>query len=176
MTTASSTVAMADPGTVPCDDKWHFSQVGGPIQDRIVAERFTFDNRKSRSPKKYTERIKTTTTNSFTHSVEVGIEVTTGFNIFAASMSATLRASYGFTATQENSIEKETEIPYEVGANEGYIVYIGFETMKIKGYYERIIGCDTGGQSYQRVGPVTVSVPGVGKAVWSEDLPPLGAV
>ncbi|MFJ8229009.1 hypothetical protein ACIQ9E_03465 [Streptomyces sp. NPDC094448] len=170
---ASAAPATADPGTVACDGKWHFVATGSPVQERITAERFTFDNRRSKSPKKYTERTKTTTTSSFTHSVDIGIEVSAGFDAFGASMSASLKTNYGFTTTRENSIERETEVAYEVGPNEGYIVYIGIETMKVRGYYERINGCDTPAERYQQVGPVTVSVPGSGKVVWSEDLPPL---
>ncbi|MEU3602478.1 hypothetical protein ABZ714_27765 [Streptomyces sp. NPDC006798] len=173
--TASAAPALADPGDIPCDDQWHFAQVGAPIQERVEAGRFTFDNRKSKSPKKYTERVKKTTTSSYTHSVDVGIEITAGFSIFSASMSATLRAGYGFSITQENSVERETEVAYEVGPYEGYIVYIGIETMRVTGYYERILGCDTATQRYQRIGPVTSTVPGTGKVIWSEDLPALEA-
>ncbi|WDN57500.1 hypothetical protein [Streptomyces clavuligerus] len=175
LTVASAGPAAADPGNVACDGQWHFVQTQAPEQERVIAERFTFDNRLSRTPKKYTERTKTTTTSSFSHSVEIGVEVTTGFNAFAASMSAALKTKYGFTTTFQNSVERQTEVEYSVGAYEGYTVYIGIENMKVRGYYERIFGCDTNAPRYQQVGPVTVSVPGTGKVVWSEDLPAKGA-
>lgn len=175
---ASALVAMpaaaptvADAYDVECDGKWHFDPVGDPVFDRVVADSFTFDNRQGNEPLERTERVKETLTRSFSHSAEIGISVEAGFDIFAASMKTTLSASYKFSFTETNSIEKETEVRHTVGPRKGYTYNVGIQTVAQSGYYERILDCDRPSQRYQRVGPLTVEVPGVGKAVWTEALP-----
>ncbi|MFJ2742507.1 hypothetical protein ACIO3O_22905 [Streptomyces sp. NPDC087440] len=45
--------------------------------------------------------------------------------------------------------------------------------VRATGYYERLQGCDTKGQRYLRIGPITETAPLESKAVWTEVLPPL---
>ncbi|QDY77150.1 hypothetical protein [Streptomyces qinzhouensis] len=167
--------AAAQPWDVECDDQWHFDQVGEPIHERVVADKFVFDNRAGNADLKRTETVKESLTRTYSHSMEVGLEVTAAFKAFFAEMNTTLTTRYSFNMTQTNSVERETQVTYKVKPGLGFTYYVGLDIMKVSGYYERIVGCDTAAQRYQRVGPVTVEVPGVGKADWAVALPPLEA-
>ncbi|MFF6971267.1 MULTISPECIES: hypothetical protein [Streptomyces] len=167
--------AAAEPWDVECDDQWHFDQVGEPIHERVVADKFVYDNRAGNVDLERTETVKESLTRTFSHSMEIGLEVTAGFKAFFAEMNTTLTTRYSFNMTQTNSIEKETQVHYKVDPGKGFTYYVGLDIVKVTGYYERILGCDTPAQRYQRVGPVTVEVPGVGKADWAVALPPLEA-
>ncbi|HET9382837.1 MAG TPA: hypothetical protein VFP69_18675 [Streptomyces sp.] len=173
---AAPQVAVAEPHNVECDGKWHFEPVGDPILEREVADKFTFDNREGPEPLERVERTKESVTKQFSHSVDLGYEIeaeaSASFGAFSASMRSKFSASYGFAFTDTNTVEKETEIKLVAGPGVGYTYFVGIETVKIKGYYERILDCDKPTQRYQRVGPVVEEAPLKGKAVWTKELPP----
>ncbi|EFG03768.1 Hypothetical protein SCLAV_p0277 (plasmid) [Streptomyces clavuligerus] len=170
---APGAAAAADPWNVQCDGQWHFVQVGEPEITRVVADRFLFDNRKGTEPMEYTERVSETFTRSFSNSTNLGISATASFNAWFVSVETMLSAEFGFTAAQENTVEKQTEVRYTANPGTGAIYYIGLNTVTTRGYYERILGCDTPQQRYQSTGLVSESAPGVGKALWAEPLPAL---
>lgn len=169
--------AVAESHDVECDGKWHFEAVGEPEFDREIASTFTLDNRNGPEPLERVERTKESVTKQFSHSVNLGYEIeaeaSTSFGIFSGSLRSKFSASYGFAFTETNSVEKETEIKLVAGPGVGYTYKVGIQTVKIKGYYERILDCDKPTQRYQRVGPATEEAPLKGKAVWTEELPPL---
>lgn len=169
--------ALAEPHDVDCDGKWHFQAIGEPEFEREIASTFTLDNRDGPEPLERVERTKESATKQWSHSVDLGYELEAeasgSFGIFSASLRSKFSAAYGFAFTETNTVEKETEVKLVAGPGAGYTYKVGIETVKVTGYYERILDCDKPTQRYQRIGPVTEEAPLKGKAVWTEELPPL---
>nr|WP_237419021.1 ETX/MTX2 family pore-forming toxin [Kitasatospora sp. SID7827] len=172
---AAAPVATAQEPTVECDGKWHFESEGDPVLKREIADKFTLDNRNGPEPLDQTVRTKESLTKTFSNQVdlgfEVGAEASAGFGAFSASVQTKFSASYGFSLTDTNTVEKETEVRLVAGPGVGYTRYVGIESVQVTGYYERILDCDKKTQRYQRIGPVTEEAPTRGKAVWTEALP-----
>ncbi|WP_405017234.1 hypothetical protein OHV05_09215 [Kitasatospora sp. NBC_00070] len=167
--------ALAQQSTIDCDGKWHFEPVGDPVLKRQIADKFTLDNRNGPEPLDRTERTKNSLTKTFSHSVNLGletsIEASSDFGVFSASVTTKFSAEYGFAFSEENKVEKETEVRLTAGPGVGYTYFVGLETVQVTGFYERILDCDKATQRYQRIGPATEEAPLTGKAVWTETLP-----
>ncbi|MFD7598932.1 ETX/MTX2 family pore-forming toxin [Kitasatospora sp. NPDC059812] len=167
--------AAAQETDIKCDDQWHFASVGDPVLKREIATKFTLDNRKGSAPLEQTEKVKESLTKSFSHKVDLGYsieaEAKADYKVFSASVKTKFTAAYGFTMTETNSVEKETEVRLTAPVGVGFTYYVGIESAEVTGYYERILDCDKKTQRYQLIGPVTEEVPVVGKAVWTEALP-----
>ncbi|MEU2390590.1 hypothetical protein [Streptomyces sp. NPDC007369] len=174
---AAPQAALAESHDVDCDGKWHFEPVGTPKFERVIADTLTIDNRNGSEPLQRTERTKESATRQFSHSVDLGYEVeaeaSASFGIFSGSLRSKFSAAYKFAVTDSNTVEKESEVKLIAGVGEGYTYNVGLQTVKIDGYYERILDCDQPTQRYQRIGPVTEEAPLKGKAIWTEKLPAL---
>jgi hypothetical protein len=172
---SASQTASAQPHDVECDGKWHFEPVGDPTFEREVADKLTIDNRKGPEPVERVERTKETVTKKWSHKVNLGYsveaEASASFGIFSASMKSKFSAEYGFAVSEANTVEKETEVRLTAGPGVGYTEYVGVETVKVTGYYERILDCDKPTQRYQRIGPAQEEAPVKGKAIWFKALP-----
>ncbi|MFD0560642.1 hypothetical protein ACFQ2M_00335 [Kitasatospora saccharophila] len=178
--TATAPLAAAPPAgaqesTVQCDGQWHFEPDGEPVFKREVADEFTLDNRDGTVPMERTVRTKEALSRSYTRQADLGLstgaEAGAGFRAFSAGLQAALGADHGFSVTESNAIEKETELRLTAGPGVGYIRYVGLESVQVTGAYERILDCDKRTRRYQRIGPVTEEAPLRGKAVWTETLP-----